>query len=431
MRPNAFLWLLLAATIKSQSIWDFLPECAQECPEEGVAAATNCQSTDYKCLCESSEFHLVTACCVRANCDSTEDAEVLADSQALCEEYGVAVTDLPASACTSTWGVSSTVASATGSATTATTTTTSTSSAADTDTTAATATEAVTVEAFTITDIITDYNGPVTTEIFTYFVTIPVLTADAASSTSTGSSSSDSGSSSSGNSNNDGSSSSGSDSSSSTNNKKASSGLSEGAKIGIGVGAGVGGLIIIGAIVGLIVYFCCVKKRRNARSSTAETATAAATTSYTPVSLVPDPQDEKVNAAAIATVYNGNKPEMDAQQLQQRRSVSPMNEALQQQHQQHNPAAVPSSALPAAYAGPVSPTTASSNPSLLTTPGANELHSDQTYYYRSPDGGAQELSGLSSYQYHPGVVTQAEMSAEGQEYVTRYELHGENGMRGT
>ncbi|OKL61988.1 hypothetical protein UA08_02550 [Talaromyces atroroseus] len=387
MRPDAFLLLLLAATADTQ--WAFLPTCAQSCPQEGVAAATNCDSTDYKCLCETHEFHLVSTCCVRANCDSEDDSLVFDDSQSFCDAYGVAITKIPDSECTSTFGAS--VATATATAT-ATGTGTGTGSAT------------VTAEPFTVTNTVSISNGRVTTVTFTYSPSA-TSTASAGSSSSGGSTS---------NSDNDNGSSDSGSSTSAASNGKNHSGLSQGAKIGIGVGAGVGGLAIIAGIIWLSVYCCCAGRRR--KSPPASSSSAA--TAYTPVNTSGDQQDEKP-AAAVNLMVSDSKPELDAQQVQQPQQQQQALSTLSQA-QQHNPAAVPSSALPAAYAAPISPIDGDRGRTSFAPTGSSGGHN---YYYQSPDGGVQEMSGTSSYRYDTAVATQAEMPADNiRQYATRYEL---------
>jgi hypothetical protein len=135
-----------------------------------------------------------------------------------------------------------------------------------------------------------------------------------------------------------------------------------------------------------------------------------------------DQQDDKL-AAAVNAVYNGKQTELDAQQVQQQqqRAVSPLN-----QTQQHNPAAVPASALPPAYAGPISPVDGGDRLSFGTSSGLKSQsivqQQQQGYHYQPPDGGAQELSGMPSYQYDPGVVTQEMPVDSNRQYVNRYEL---------
>ncbi|EED18564.1 hypothetical protein TSTA_122930 [Talaromyces stipitatus ATCC 10500] len=245
-----------------------------------------------------------------------------------------------------------------------------------------------TASASIFTNTIPISNGQVTTVTITY---APAATSSAGNTTAISSPSDTPTSGNSGDSSSSG-------SSISSNAQKSSSGLSTGAKIGIGVGAGVGGLAIIGGIIALIVY-CCARRRR-------ETTAVGTNIVYAPAN---NAEDDKADAPVVTPIYHEHKPELDSQQQEQR---------LQQQvhDQQHNPAGL---------AAPVSPV--SDDPSS-TTGRTSELHSESQGYYQSPDGGAQELGAVSSYQhhyqYHLGVVTQAEMPADqGQGHGnTRHEL---------
>lgn len=245
----------------------------------------------------------------------------------------------------------------------------------------------ITAKASTMTNTTTIASGQVSTVTITY-----AAATETSTSTSTGSS-------------NDGNSSS---SDSSTNSQKTSGGLSTGAKIGIGVGAGVGGLALIGGIIAWIVY-CCTRRRKAQATGTTATATA-----YTPVDMMAaqKPNDE------VTALYSDHKPELDSAQ-QQQLQPQPFGSSPYQQQHQHNPAAVPGSALPAGLAGPISPV--SDHPSTTET---SELHSQSQGYYHSPDGGAQEMNAMAAYQSHQGVVTQAEMpnSQIYDQHYTRYEL---------
>jgi hypothetical protein len=136
--------------------------------------------------------------------------------------------------------------------------------------------------------------------------------------------------------------------------------------------------------------------------------------------------DDKANETVIP-MYNELKPELDSQQVAEQQRLQQQIDQLQQQlQQQHNPAAVPASALPPGLAAPRSPVSDG-------TGRTSELHSESQGHYQYPGGGAQELGGVSyqqqqQYQYHQGVVTQAEMPGDqghvpGQgEGQTRYEL---------
>ena len=135
-------------------------------------------------------------------------------------------------------------------------------------------------------------------------------------------------------------------------------------------------------------------------------------------------EEDKANAAVIP-MYNELKPELDAQQEAEQQRLQQQIDQLQQQlqqqqqqQQQHNPAAVPASAFPAGLAAPNSPIHDGSGRT-------SELYSESQGYYQHPGGGAQELGGVSpyqhqQYQYHQGVVTQAELP--GDRDNIRYEL---------
>ncbi|PTU21263.1 hypothetical protein P175DRAFT_0501895 [Aspergillus ochraceoroseus IBT 24754] len=77
-----------------------LPTCARTCYTSTVSS-TDCSSTDYSCLCLSSTFQKSYTCCVRSECDAIDDDTIESEAFVLCVEYGISITSLPASACSS------------------------------------------------------------------------------------------------------------------------------------------------------------------------------------------------------------------------------------------------------------------------------------------------------------------------------------------
>lgn len=342
--------------------------------------------------------HYLTLLCLRI--------VVWEESQAFCGDFGVTVTKVPDSACSSTYSYSIPTTYPTDIGlwwfsqlcpTCPKLTKWILASYLSSLTATANATATATAKPITLTNTISISGGQVTTVTITY---TPTATGTAGDTSTSGTDIS-------------------------SNGKKTSSSLSQGAKIGIGVGAGVGGLAIIGGIIALIVY-CCTRHRRKTNAAGAIATTS--TTAYTPVNTV---GDDKADAAVIP-MYNELKPELDAQEQEQQRLQQQIEQLQHQlQNQQHNPAAVPASALPAGLAAHISPISPiSERPSSTATGRTSELHSESQGYYQYP-GGAQELGGVSpyqqQYQYHAGVVTQVEMPGEqgqeqGQQEHMRYEL---------
>ncbi|KAI6781180.1 hemoglobin and hemoglobin-haptoglobin-binding protein-like protein [Emericellopsis cladophorae] len=80
---------ILAAVVKAQTI-DDVPSCAVPCLDEAIASETDCDTTDYACVCENFEaVQGVATACVIEECGATVALnEVLPAVEALCAAQG-------------------------------------------------------------------------------------------------------------------------------------------------------------------------------------------------------------------------------------------------------------------------------------------------------------------------------------------------------
>lgn len=64
----AFVAIALAAAVHAQTI-DDVPECAIPCLDDAISSETDCDTTDYACVCENFEaIQGVATSCVISEC---------------------------------------------------------------------------------------------------------------------------------------------------------------------------------------------------------------------------------------------------------------------------------------------------------------------------------------------------------------------------
>ncbi|KAL8670301.1 MAG: hypothetical protein Q9168_005156 [Polycauliona sp. 1 TL-2023] len=90
--PIVVAFWLATASAQNLNISD-VPTCAHGCLVNSISEQTSCGLADVACLCKSSDFINVVACCVTSSCSNADQSKAISANVKLCANAGVTISN--------------------------------------------------------------------------------------------------------------------------------------------------------------------------------------------------------------------------------------------------------------------------------------------------------------------------------------------------